>query len=80
MSDPTVAAIEADRREAAGRIRRYAKEYYDPGQREGFEVAAKIAEGWLRRPLYAYDSEGRLVGVLDDAPTHPHPSAPGGAP
>jgi hypothetical protein len=54
MSDQRVTdAIEADRQAAAARIRRYAEEYYDPGQREGFEVAAKIAAGWLREPARA---------------------------
>lgn len=42
------AAVEADRQDAVARIQRYAEEYYDSGQREGFEVAAKIAGGWLR--------------------------------
>lgn len=43
------ARVAQDRRAAAARIRAYAEGYYDSGQAEGFAVAAKIAEGWLRR-------------------------------
>jgi hypothetical protein len=44
------AAVEADRRAAAAKIREYAAGYFSDTQAEGFEVAARIAEGWLRRP------------------------------
>jgi len=42
-------ALLASHADAAAKILEYADGYYNPLMREGFEVAARIAGGWLRR-------------------------------